>query len=421
MENSVIKILESIKIPAMAQVTQFFPGEKIENIADDLERKAGCTDIKILPGMKIAITAGSRGISNIDLITKWVVDYLRARGAEPFIVPAMGSHGGATPEGQIRLLGEYGITQEKMGVPILSSMEVVKLGTLKDGAPVYLDRNAYEADGIVVINRIKLHTAFRGRYESGLVKMLAVGLGKQMGADTYHSKGLDQLGKYVAEAGEYLVNCLNIVMGVAIVENAYEETSRLEILRQEDFLKLEPSLLSESISQMPCIKLKNLDVLIVDAIGKNYSGSGMDPNITGKFINPSIPSDPIAKFIVVLGLSRETDGNGNGIGLADVTTQRVLRQMDYTAMYMNGLTSGVTISSKMPMHYSCDRHSIQAAIKLTKITDLDKLRIVRIPNTLELQKIQISKGLEAEAASCGGVKITSDFIPMKFDNAGNLF
>ncbi len=423
MQNPVLLLLETVPIPKMAEVTQVFDQNKIEDsIAELMDgfRKSGI-EKQIKPGMRIAITGGSRGISNIAALTKAAGELVRQSGAYPFVVPAMGSHGGATDQGQIELLAEYGITEEQVDMPIRSSMEVVKIGELSDGAPVYFDKIAYQADGIILINRIKLHTGFRARYESGLMKILSVGLGKQAGADVYHAKGLDQLGRYVEEAGKYLLKHTKVIMGIAILENAHEETCGIRVLRREEIEEEEPKLLSESKKNMPCIKFRNLDVLVIDQIGKNFSGAGMDPNITGKFINPSIESDPIAKVIAILDLSPETNGNGNGIGMADVTTKRVVNKMDYTAMYMNGLTSGVSESSKIPMFYENDKQAIRAAIKLSKQTDPKKLRMVRIRSTLDLSRIIISEKLAEEAKMRKDIEFDEVLHPVPFDENNNLF
>lgn len=415
--------LNTVKIPKMIEVSQIFESRAISNVEDELNKNLQESQVKelIYSGMKIGITAGSRGISNISLITRKVGDFIRRNGGEPFIIPSMGSHGGATAEGQKDLLKEYGITEETMGMPIISSMEVVIVDKLSDGTPIYLDKNAYNADGIVLINRIKAHTGFRGNYESGLVKMLTVGLGKQAGAEVCHSKGLSYIGEYINKAGKIVLNKVNIIFGLAILENAYEETSGLVVLKKDEILNEEPRLLQKSKKDMACIKLEDLDILIIDKIGKNFSGAGMDPNITRKFINPDIDSIPIAKKIVVLGLSEETHGNANGIGLADITTNRVKEQIDFNSMYMNSLTSGVTESSKIPMFFKSDKLSIQAAIKLTEKNDPKDLKIIRIPNTLDLKQMFISEGLVEQAEGRKDIIIKGYLSNMAFNEKDNLF
>lgn len=415
--------LKETALPQMAKAEQVFSAKKLKNIKEEINKELENKEFdgRISPGMKIAITGGSRGISNIDFITLEIVDYLKKAGADPFIVPAMGSHGGATAEGQKQVLETFGITEETMGVPIVSSMETVQLGQLEDGLPVYLDKNAYEADGIVLINRVKLHTGFRGAYESGIIKMLCLGLGKQEGAEAYHSQGLVKLSEYIVEAGKLLLGQLNVVMSVAIIENAYDETLDIKLWKQEEILEEEPKLLQVAKENMPSIKFRDLDVLIIDKIGKNYSGAGLDPNISGKFINPQIKSKPVAERMVILGLSDETQGNGNGVGLADVTTKRLFDQYDRQSTYMNGLTSGVSESSKIPMFFESDEYAIKAAAKLTGKQDTKDLRIVRISNTLDLKEIYISKSLEEEASKRNDVVIKEEFKPFDFDSSGNLF
>ncbi|NLP30365.1 MAG: DUF2088 domain-containing protein [Clostridiales bacterium] len=423
MHKSVLSILEAVPIPKMAEVTQVFNQDSLKDcvaeLMDQLESSGVGEQIKA--GMNIAITGGSRGISNISALTKATGNFVKSKGANPFVVPAMGSHGGATDQGQKDLLAQYGITEKQVDMPILSSMEVVKIGELRDATPVYFDKLAYQADGIIIINRIKMHTGFRARYESGLMKMLSVGLGKQEGADAYHAKGLDQLGLYVEEAGKYLLDHTKVILGIAILENAYDETCCIRVLRREEIAEEEPKLLIESKKNLPCIKFKDLDLLLIDKIGKNYSGAGMDPNITGKFVNPSIESNPISKIIAVLDLSEETEGNGNGIGLADVTTKRVVNKLDYASMYMNGLTSGVTESSKIPMFYDNDKQAIQAAIKLSKQLNPKNLRMVRIENTLDLSRIMISESLAEEAKMRKDIIFNEEFHDLTFNEENNLF
>ncbi len=423
MRDSIISLLDDMPIPKMARVKQIFNREKISDIKGELIKQMMLTDItnQLVPGMKIGITAGSRGISDIAKITKTVGDFLKDQGTNPFIVPAMGSHGGATAEGQQELIESYDITEAKMKMPIVSSMQVVGLGQLGNGKPIYLDKNAHKADGIILINRIKPHTAFRASYESGLLKMLTVGLGKQFGADVYHSGGVNKLGEYILEAGKFLLDRVNVIFAVAILENAYGEISKIEVLGKDEILGREPILLQEARKSMPYIKFRDLNLLIVDKIGKNYSGAGMDPNITGKFINPEIIYNPIADKIVILALSDETNGNANGIGLADFISKRALRQMDLTSTYMNSLTSGVTESSKIPMLFDTDKLAIKAAIRLSKQSNPSKLRIVRISNTLELEHIYISEELVKEARGRKDILINDELKPMPFNNKGNLF
>lgn len=419
---SLLSVLHSVKFPEMAEVRQDFEGEGLKDcrgaLIHELERSGLKRAVK--PGMRIAVTAGSRGIHNMDLYIKTIGNYLKELGSDPFIVPAMGSHGGATSEGQAALLAEYGITEEKMCMPVKSSMEAVQVGSLDDGMPVYLSREAYSADGIVLINRVKPHTQFRGKYESGLMKILSIGLGKQVGAETYHACGLDELPRIIEETGRYLLEKCNVVLGVAVLENAFEETSLIKALDKKEIPEQEPLLLEKAKASMARIKFHDLDVLIVDKVGKNYSGAGMDTNITGRFINEKLKIIPISKRLVSLDLSEETNGNGIGIGIGDVTTKRIVDKLDRTAMYMNCITAGVSEPSRIPMYFDNDREAIAAAIKLIGEKGTDDLRIVRISNTLELERIQISKSMLGEAEALEGVTVLSAPRAMVFDGEGTL-
>jgi len=330
------------KIPAMLKVHQNFCSERIadfeKKFREELLREAVISTIR--PGMRIVITAGSREIDHLSDAVRILGEMIRERGAAPFVIPAMGSHGGATAEGQRAILAGYGITEERTGVPVHASMDVDVLARLDDGKPVYTDSFAHAADGIIVLNRIKAHTGFRAPYESGLIKMMAVGLGKQKGAEIIHSYGPQFLGSVVETVGKKVLSCAKILFGVGLVENAYDKTFAVRCLMPEEILSEEPKLLELSKSLMPKLYFENLDVLIVDQIGKNISGSGMDPNITKSFnYFTGMSREGRAKKIVVMDLSEETHGCAIGIGAADITTRRLVEKMDTEATYPNALTS----------------------------------------------------------------------------------
>lgn len=417
-------ILETQVIPPMARVNQLFDDNEVSDIEGEMQRVLSRPEFKssIKPGMRIAITAGSRGISNIASITREVVSFIKAQGGVPFLIPAMGSHGGATAKGQKELLESYGISEDYVGAPIHSTMEVVKICELENGTPVYIDRYASEADGIVVINRIKAHTNFRANYESGILKMMAVGLGKQYGANILHSGDPRKMGERVYEFGMTILKHSPILFAVGIIENAYDKTYQIAGLAPEEIEKEEPVLLEKSKSLMPKILFENLDVLIVDQVGKNISGTGMDPNITHTFFSETgIDTSARAQRIIVLDLSEETHGAASGLGLADATTRRAFDKIDINKSYPNSLTVGMMESPRIPMVLDSDRYAIQAGIKTATGADKDRLRVVRIKDTLHLREIQISESLMEEAMSNPQVEIIENPKPMAFDEEGNLF
>lgn len=440
-DGVVSRLLKDIPVPKMFRARQTFPREVIspEEIPGVVNRELGQEPFASLvkPGMQIAITAGSRGIRNVDIITRAVVDFVKSRGADPFIVPAMGSHGGATAPGQKELLAAYGITEETVGAPVRATMEVVEADRTEAGEPVWVDRYAWEADGIVLFNRIKPHTGFRGEYESGLVKMAAIGLGKQKGAEVVHAGGPARMAERVREFGTRAIRAARVLFGAATVENAYDQVSRVRLLTREELFREEPLLLAQARGSMPRIMLEDLDVLVVERIGKNISGPGMDPNIThtylpGAAIEPELRAKR-ARRVAVLDLTEETHGAAMGIGMADTTTRRVFEKMDRDATYPNCLTGGVTVSAKLPMFFDNDRLAIQAAVKtLGGVAGSQRsqepesgmagsrCRMVRIRDTLHLGEIWISEALVPEARACPDIQIVSGLASLEFDQDGNL-
>ncbi|MFP3952416.1 MAG: DUF2088 domain-containing protein, partial [Candidatus Bathyarchaeia archaeon] len=345
-------------------------------------------------------------------------------GADPFIVPAMGSHGGATPRGQIKVLESLGITEESVGAPIISSMETVRIGELDDGTPVHMDKNAFASDGIIVVNRVKPHTDFKGKIESGLYKMMAIGLGKQRGAETIHgnfSRGYHEL---ITAVGEFILKNSPIIMGIALVEDAHHKLSIIRALEPSEF-KQEEKLLEIAKEMLARLPFKEIDVLVVEEIGKNISGVGMDTNITGRFWMPGEedPRAPEIKRIVVLDLTEETHGNALGIGLADLTTRKVFSTIDYEEMYVNGLTQGTTEPSKIPPFRPNDRDAIATAIRISGVKEPEKVKLVRIKNTLDLEDIWLSEELLKVLNKSGpsdGIEVMGKLSEMRFDIVGNL-
>lgn len=417
-------IVDPIALPRMVKVRQKFDPTMVEDIPAEvvgqLSRPAISNQIK--PGMSIALAVGSRGINQIDLIVKTMLDFMKGKGAKPFIVPAMGSHGGATGEGQKTFLANYGITEETMGVPIRSSMEVVAVGTSADGATVCIDRNAYEADGIVIVNRFKPHPAFRGRYECGLMKMLTIGLGKQQGAQACHTEGFVTMSHNVEMFARCIIENTKLIAGLGILENAYDQTQELHGLTPDEIIDQEPALLERAKRSIPAVIPTKLDVLVVDEMGKNFGGDGMDANVTRKFTVPGMIPDPEGPACVVpLSLSEESHGNAMGIGAGDTTTRRLFDALDFEATYPNALTAASACAIQIPMVLGSDKRAMQAAVRLAPGADPDHLRIVRIPNTLHLEYIEASEALLPELQGRDDIEVLSGPYEFPFDENGNLF
>ncbi len=378
---------------------------------------------KLEQGDRIGITAGSRGISNIDLIIKEIVLFLKRLGAEPFIFPAMGSHGGAVAEGQTELLAHYGITEESMGAPIISSMEVVEIGKSREGLSVYVDRHACEADHILVVNRIKPHTKFKGPLESGLCKMLTVGLGKQEGADYYHMYALKYGFSEVIEAvATVVLKKMSILGGLAIIEDGHDQTSIIRAVLPEQLIEEERGLLLVAKEYLPRLPFSDIDVLIVDQIGKDISGSGMDYNVIGRNrdIMDRWHSTQKIKRIFVRDLSKNTGGNGLGIGMADFTTEKVIRKLDLEMMYTNALTASGPENAMIPMYFSSDRKALEASLRTIGLISAEDMRIVWIKDTLSLEKVVVSKSLYNEAKERDDLECEGSLRGIAFDSLGNL-
>lgn len=416
------ELLKDIPIPKMVKVKQKFDHQHIEDVSSALTEKLDQEKIKSLikPDMSIAVAVGSRGVDRIVEITSATVAFLKEQGAKPFIVPSMGSHGGASAEGQIDVLKHLGITEESIGAPIRSSMEVVKLDELENGLPVYLDKHAAEADGIVVINRIKPHTAFRGPVESGLMKMISIGLGKQKGAEACHQMGFKYMAENVPKMAKMIIGKRPVLFGVATVENAFDKAAIIDVLTAEEIMESEKELQEQAKKLLPKLFFEQIDVLVIDEIGKNISGDGMDPNITGRFPTPYASGGPKVSKMVVLDLTPQTKGNANGVGMADFTTQRLVDKMDREVTYANGLTSTVCAPTKIATTFSNDREAIQAAIKTCNILDFRKVKLVRIKNTLEISEIEVSEALLPDVKEHSHLDILSEPFKWTFSEKGNL-
>ena len=398
------------------KIRQQFARESIADIEATVHQQV-TSKLNIAAGASIAITVGSRGINNIARIAKATVEAVRAGGGNPFIIPAMGSHGGATAEGQREILASYNVTEEAMGCEIRSSMDVVKLeGDLE--MSVFMDKHAYESDGVILLNRIKPHTAYHGEFESGLVKMSVIGLGKERLASEIHTYGIYGLKTLLPQAGRLVIGSGKIILGVGIVENAYDETAIIEALTPPEILTREPELLALAKDLMPSFPLNKIDVLIVDQIGKNISGSGMDPNIVGRMRihGEPEPDFPKVKVIVITDLTEPSHGNACGIGLADVTTRRLLNKVDWDATYMNAVTSGFYEHSMLPVVAETDRQAFEWGIRASHDPHQPK-RIVRIKDTLHVSELYVSEAALHEVKD--RVEIISDVGDL-FDEQGAL-
>lgn len=416
------ELLKDIPIPKMAKVNVRFNDEQIVDLGSDLGAKLRQPHImeKVKPGMEIAIAVGSRGLDRIVELTAVTVKALKDAGAKPFIVPSMGSHGGATAEGQREVLAHLGVTEESAGCEIRSSMEVVQLGALPNGLPVYLDKYAAAADGIVVINRIKPHTAFRGPVESGIMKMISIGLGKQKGAEACHQLGFKYMAENVPAMAKMIMEKKPVLFGVATIENAFDKVAVVEVLTPEEITDKEPQLQLRAKELLPKLFFDQLEVLIIDEIGKNISGDGMDPNITGRYPTPYAHGGPDVNKMVVLDLTPQTEGNANGVGTADFTTQRLVDKMDLEVTYANGLTSTVVAPTKIATTLPNDKEAIQAAVKTSNVLDFNQAKIVRIKNTLVLSQIEVSEALFEYVKQHPQMELASEPYDLAFDEHGNL-
>ena len=424
--GTVSKLLKDVEIPAMFHARQTFPREAIapEDIPAVVEREIAQPHIseKIKPGMSIAITAGSRGIRNVDIITKAVVGAVKARGANPFIVPAMGSHGGATAEGQKNMLAGFGITEEAMGCPIKSSMEVVELGQSSRGKRVVLDKNAYESNGIIVSCRLKPHNAFRGTHESGPCKMMTVGLGKQVGAQTVHSDGMGNIAKNIPTMAEVVLEKAPILFAIPCIENAYDETYKIEAILPENILEREAELLEVAKANMPSLIVGEGDVLVVHEVGKNYSGTGVDPNITGTFSTEYAHGGIQVQRTAFLNLSEISHGNALGCGLASAITAKIFDEMDIEQMYPNCLTSTVLKSACIPCVVATDKEAIQLCIRTCNGIEGKPVRMVYIANSLHIDQIMLSEAYydDVKAGKYAGVEALDEPAPLAFDADDNV-
>lgn len=412
-------LLKEIRLPKVVKVKYKITDERINDVEGEVIKQLKMKNVLggIRDGNTVAIAVGSREVSNLAVIVKTLVNQIKSQGGKPFIIPAMGSHGGATAQGQKEVISFFGITEKSMGVPVKSSMETVEIGTTADDIPVYMDRYAYQADYIIPVGRIKPHTDFRGRYESGLMKMIAVGLGKQKGASICHQLGLDNMSVNIEKIVQVSLKKTNIVFGVGIIENAFHDTYRIEVLTGKEIPEEEPELLQEAKKLISGVPFNKVDVIVVDEMGKDISGTGMDSNVIGRSSTLGIWR-PFAERVVVLDLTDKSHGNANGIGLADITTQRLFNKMSFEQTYPNVITSAEPKAVKIPIVMPNDELAVKCAIMTCTKAGKENIRLVRIKNTLSMNEFLISQTLIREAQQHRDMEMEEDVYEMELGKHG---
>jgi len=412
-----------VKYPRLAFVRQTLTRSPVKDISDSVTASlSSLFPLDFKHGETVAVAVGSRGIDKINLVVYNCVRYLEKMGLKPFIIPAMGSHGGATAEGQRKVLEKLGITGPEIGVPVFPDMETESIGKLACGLNIHISKRALLADHVVVINRIKPHTKFRADIESGLSKMLTIGLGKAEGAAAFHNFAVRHGFGIIEEAAEIVVKKIRLLFGIALLEDGYGNLSQIEAVSPSALIAREKDLLKDARKMMGSIPFDSLDLLIVDFFGKDISGIGMDSNITGRHrdIVGDFYASPHAKRIFVRDLSPGSDGNGNGIGLADITTTRLVNGLDVEKTYANALAAISPEKAAIPVHFNTDRKCLDACAKTLGLDSMENARIARIKSTKSLEHIQISKALEPEIESNPDIRMVSPWEPFKFDENDNL-
>jgi len=408
----------------MRRVSQVFGSKEMVNISKKIIQELEKIKFseKIKPGMKIGITVGSRGIDNLNLIIKTVIEEVKKCGAYPFIIAAMGSHGGATAEGQLSILEIYGITEEKMGVPVKATTEVVELGKLKNELPVYFNKVASSADGLIIVNRIKVHTSFKSDIESGLCKMLAVGLGNHKGATLVHSLGVKGLSDYMVKFTEVILQKTPILCGIGILENGCDKTYKIISANPENFKKVDKKLLKECKRILPRLPVSDIDLLIVEEIGKNISGTGMDTNVVGGITEfpKGTFSAPKIKEIILLDLTPESHGNAHGVGLATAITKKLYNKIDFQATYTNSITSGFLYKSRIPMIFETEEEAFETCLSVLGNLPGTKPRILIIKNTLKLDEMYVSEAVWEVIKEQRNISPLENWEEIKFDKKANL-
>jgi hypothetical protein len=413
-----------VDFPPVALLRHTAPQPVVEDVAGTARQAWLSSPFagRVRRGDRVAVGVGSRGIANLQAIVRATLDALGDLGARPFVVAAMGSHGGATPEGQRQLLAEYGVSERELGVPVKTDMDTERIGTNSWGEPVFWDKNALAADHVVTVSRVKPHTDFRGRLESGIAKMLVIGLGKRDGAAQHHRWGFRGLRDMLPETLKVVLHQAPFAAGLAVLENAHEQTARLRVVDRDELLDIEPGLLEEARGLMAQLPFEQLDLLVIGEIGKNYSGAGIDPNVVGRLLIETQPEfeSPRITRICCLALSPESHGNGTGVGIADLTTQRLLDAIDQGPFRMNNLTACFLWRSKLPFAFPTDRECLAAGVRTCWQPNFAQLRVAVIPNTLELSELWVSPALAEEARSRPHLEILGSPRPLPFDGRGDL-
>ena len=413
-----------MNLPKMYQIRQRFDHTRVKDIRATIKTElSGLPWSAIQPGQRVAITAGSRGIADIAEILGAIVEFIKSLNADPFLFPAMGSHGGATAEGQVAMLEQLGVTEASVKAPIISSMEAEEIGFTEDSVPVCLDKNALTADHIVVVNRIKSHTKFKAPIESGLMKMMAIGMGKQKGAELYHKAAVQYtFFKIITDAARMILTKAPVICAVGILENAYGQTAKISALNTDEIESKEKDLLLLSKKMMAKLPFDEIDLLIIDEMGKDISGVGIDPNITGRnrdllsvFAHPAQ-----VKRLFVRDLTDRSKGNATGIGLADVTTKRLVDKIDYGATYKNCITGISLEKAAVPMYFETDREAIEVALCSIGLIPAAKSKIVRIKNTLRLDTAEVSEAYAEMFQRRPDLEIIDGLYPMEFNSENNL-
>lgn len=411
----------------LVKIRQRFEAPMVPDLAEKVRDEVGLLlqRYRLESGSRVAITAGSRGINDAVEVYQAAVELLKEEGHQPFLFSSMGSHGRGTADGQRDLLKSLGVTEEKIGAPVLCSADVVQLGETEGplaGLPVYVSKEAAEADGLIAINRVKPHTSFHGPYESGLMKMLAVGMGRDKGASMVHRLGWSSMVESIESIGSAVLEQLPVIGGLAIIENAHEETALLKGLPGPEIPEGETQLLELARDYMPFLPVDQLDLCVVLEMGKNYSGTGMDTNVIGRLRLQGIPDlpNPAIQYLAVLDLSEASHGNATGIGLADFTTERLVKKIDYEATYLNCLTSGGPVRAAVPMTLPTDEALFEAAWRALKPESISEVRLLIVNNTLHLEELWVAEALLKEVSDREGIEVVGEPLPLEFDSKGQI-
>ena len=418
-----IQGIEEIQIPKMVRVRQIYENDEIQDIETHLKKELNKYEFeKQVKGKRIALTVGSRGIPQNALIVRTICNQLKEWGALPFIVPAMGSQGGGCVEGNLEILEGYGITEGNIGVPIMASMDVVRIGTMNDAAhtPIFCDKYAAEADGIVIYNKVKPHTDFKGEHESGLLKMIAIGLAKHVGCSWFHKQGFDTFAERIPMVAETFLEKMPVVFGVGVVQNAYDQISEIAVYPGDRLIEGDRELLQIAKRRFPRFKFDDIDVLIIDQIGKNISGEGADPNVTGRGFMPYFKDDFHTKRLFIRGLTEQSHHNACGLGLADITTRRCLNSVDWESTWINLTTNTMIDGGKIPMYQNSDYDALRIAIRTCTKIDYNTAKIVRIKDTLSLNEFEVSESMIPYLVGKDDIEILGKPYALAFDENGYL-